>query len=38
MTKTTVFDTPKNDYKTKIEDIAFFKPHPLGEVWRGLKN
>ena len=30
------FDTQANDYKTKIENIAFFKPHPSGEVWRGL--
>jgi len=27
----------KDDYKNKIVDIAFFKPRPSGEVWRGLQ-
>ncbi len=30
------FDTQEDDYKAKNDDIAFFKPHPSGEVWRGL--
>ena len=30
------FDTQVDDIKTKNDDIAFLKPHPSGEVWRGL--
>ena len=29
-------DAQEDDYKTKNDDMAFFKPHPSGEVWRGL--
>jgi glucosylceramidase len=29
------FDTQEDDIKTKNDDIAFLKPHPSGEVWRG---
>ena len=29
-------DTQDDDIKPKNDDIAFLKPHPLGEVWRGL--
>jgi hypothetical protein len=31
------FYTQEDDFKTKNRDIAFLKPHPSGEVWRGLK-
>jgi len=30
-------DKEENDNKTKNEELAFFKPHLLGEVCRGLK-
>jgi hypothetical protein len=30
-------DTQENDYKTKNENFVYFKPHPSGEVWRGLQ-
>ena len=31
------FDTKEDDCKTKNDSVAFFKPHPSGEVWRGLQ-
>jgi hypothetical protein len=27
----------EDDYKNMNDDMAFFKPHPSGEVWRGLQ-
>jgi len=35
-TSKTKFDKQEEDNKTKNDDIAFLKPHPSGEVWRGL--